>query len=135
MATKPLDGWADEKKDGKPTQFVGCGNHHFHCGKQCRIVGFDPAAESIIAEGWNPKVRLCIGCCNSIAYRWGVAFEDLDFLMSAIQAAKAGKCGVKPTRDEIWAILAKVGVKPVRKPAQVEWSATKPAGLPVGDLT
>lgn len=133
---KPLDGWADEKPDGKPVQYIGCGNGHFHCGRQCKIVGWDKEAESIIAEGWNPKVRLCMGCCNAIAYRWGIAFEDLDFLMTAIQAAKAGKCGIKPTRDEVWVILEKHGVKRARKAVQGGWLPTEAAhALPTGDRT
>jgi hypothetical protein len=129
---KKDEGWIGE--DSKAVRVIACGNGHFGCGKTCRILQVDPVTKSVAAaEGYHAGVRLCLGCANSAAYNWQISFDDLDMLMTALQNARAGKCGVTPTRDEVWAILHRLSVKPVRKPTGVEWSPTKPAALPVGD--
>lgn len=122
-------GWADEAEEGQSQKII-CGNGHFGCGKGCRIIGFDKDSLGVLAENWNPHVHLCIGCSNGAAYAWGIAFDDLGFLMTAMQNARAGKGFQAATRDEVWALLRKMNVKPVRKPGQIE--AGKPAGIPVG---
>lgn len=84
MSKKQNDGWLDESNPDKPNQHIGCGNGFYGCGKQCRIIGYDKKAERVLAENFNPAVRLCISCCNAIAYEWWIEFEDLDFLMTAL---------------------------------------------------
>lgn len=109
-------GWADEAEQ-EAGQKIICGNGHFGCAKGCRIIGFDENSLAVIAENWNPHVHLCVGCSNSAAYNWGIAFEDLGFLMTALQCARAGKGFQKPTREEVWKLLRDMNVKPVRKAA------------------
>jgi hypothetical protein len=129
---KKDEGWIGE--DAKAIRAIGCGNGLFGCGKQCRILQVDPVSKVVTAaEGYHAGVHLCLGCANSAAYNWQIGFDDLDMLMVALLNARAGKCGVPPTKVEVWTNLEKLGVKPVRRSSQVEWSPTKPATLPVGD--
>lgn len=129
---KKDEGWVGE--DAKAIRSIGCGNGIFGCGKQCRILQVDPVTHGVTAaEGYHAGVRLCLGCANSAAYNWQIGFDDLDYLMCALQNAKAGKCGVPPTKEEVWKILTRLDVKPIRKTNQVEWSPTRPAALPIGD--
>ena len=127
---------AKESGPAKVVRMVGCGNSHagFGCGKHCRILETDKISGAVTAaEGYHSGVKLCLGCANAAAYNWGIPVDDLDFLMVAKIRAQAGKCGVPPTREEVWAVLQMLGVKPARSASKVEWSPTKPAALPVGD--
>lgn len=107
---KRHDGWDDAGDEKKDTQYVGCGNGFFGCGKQCRITKWHKATQTFEAENYNPPVRLCIGCCNHAAYTWGIDFGDLGFLMTAIQNARAGKMGEDGTKQEVYALLEKMGI-------------------------
>lgn len=60
---------------------------------------------------YNFKVHACLECCNLVAERWGVAFEDLDYLITAAQVSKAGKMGKNGSRDEIMELFGKMGGK------------------------
>lgn len=131
---KKDEGWIGE--DAKAIRMVGCCNSHagFGCGKLCKILKTDKVSGAILsAENFHAGVKLCLGCANAAAYNWGISFDDLDFLMVAKIRAQAGKCGVAPTREEVWKVLHDFGVKPARGASKVEWSPTKPAALPVGD--
>lgn len=120
------------KETSKPQAMIGCGNHSFGCGKQCRILKVDPVSHCVIsAEGYHAGVRLCLGCANSAAYNWKIPFDDLDYLMVALLNARAGKCGVDPARDEVWELLGRMNVKTTHR---VQGGQSKQMALPAGDF-
>jgi hypothetical protein len=100
------------------------------------IIRFNKDAHKIEAENFNPAVNLCLPCSNKIAFEWKVGFEDLDYLMVSIQTAKAGKCGVPPTKEEVWNYLEKLGVRRIEsrdfRPAKLDRPIADSA-VPVGD--
>jgi hypothetical protein len=111
-------------------QMIRCGNQDDGCGRECRIIKVHKDTKQIEAENWNPAAHLCLPCCNKLAYDWQISFEDVDFLMTAKHNAKAGKMGKPGTKEEVLALLEKLGVK--RKPRQ-SWTQVPPAAVPVGD--
>lgn len=92
------DAWdtLDEQAEKKQSQMRQCGNLSFGCGQAIAPIDF------------NFKVHLCRNCSTRAREAWGILLEDLDYLMVAIQTAKAGKMGIQPSRDEVMIYFRKL---------------------------
>lgn len=110
---------------------IRCWNGIDGCGQLLDIVKVHKDTQQIEAKNFHPGVRLCLPCCNKLAYDWKIPFDDVDMVAVAKHNARAGKCGVEPTKDEVWAILRKLGVKAIQK--RPEWSPRPTTDIPVGD--
>jgi hypothetical protein len=115
-----------KREEPKGPQMIRCGNEGDGCGVQMRIIRFHKDTQQIEAENYNPAAHLC---CNKLAYDWQISFEDVDFLMTAKQNARAGKMGEPGSKEEIYELLARMGVKRKPRPSYVQ----QPAAVPVGD--
>ena len=84
--------------------FTGCGKTVFGCWWNDAVCIWE-------AAGYNSATKLCLECSNSEAERYGVVYEDLDFVYSALKIGSAGKFGKVPTREEIYPLLKKMGAR------------------------
>ena len=107
---------------------VRCGNGVDGCGGEFRVKKTNQAGQ-VEAENYNPACRLCLPCCNKLAYDWQISFEDVDFLMTAKHNARAGKMGEPGTKEEVYELLARMGVKRKARPDYTR----PPPSVPVGD--
>lgn len=118
-----------KQEEAKGPQMIRCGYGDEGCGTLHRVIKVHKESQQVEAENYHPGVRLCLPCCNKLAYDWGIAFVDVDFLMVAKQAARAGKMGEEGTREEVLAILDQAGVK---RKERKSWTQA-PDAVPVGD--
>jgi hypothetical protein len=73
-------------------------------------------------KDYNHPLRLCIKCCNRIAAKWRIDFEDLSFLMTALTVLQGhgitaeGRPERAATPDQVYTCLAKMGISPRDRP-------------------
>jgi hypothetical protein len=120
-----------KREEPKGPKQIRCGNGEDGCGRLCNILKVHKESQQIEAENWNPAAHLCLPCCNKLAYDWQISFEDVDFLMTAKQNARAGKMGKSGSKEEVLAILERFGIKRKLRPSWTQ--APAPAAVPVGD--
>ncbi len=111
-------------------QQVRCWNGFDGCGRMLDIIKVHKDTQQIEAENFHPGARLCLPCCNKLAYDWKISFEDVDMLGTAKQSAKAGKMGAEGTKEEINAILTRLGVK---RTTRQSWTRAADSVVPTGD--
>lgn len=121
----------EKKEQPKAPQQIRCGNGDDGCGQALTIIKYHKDTQQIEAANYNPAAHLCLPCCNKLAYDWGISFEDVDFLMVAKQAARAGKMGKPGSKEEVLAILDRLGIK---RKARKSWThVPAEAAVPAGD--
>ena len=110
MQKRKADAWVDEQAQGD--------------GRQWRCwVGLFPGfgCESLFTKsGYNFKVKMCDSCCNRLAEKWDVAFDDLDNLLCAIAHVQGHSWPLAPGKQQaekanVWPVLHRMGVKLVKR--------------------
>lgn len=103
-----------KKKVGeeKAPQMARCWNGLWGCEGLFPIRSKNKFGGILAADGYNPSTATCMTCCNREAADYNIAYEDLGFLMTAMQHSRSMRAG-KIERDAVLDGLRQMGFETV----------------------